>query len=657
MTYKLNKSDRIGVVRIVAIYAIFSSLWIYLSDSLLELLVRDAATLTRISVFKGIAFIALTAFLLYRLIIRHVQVARQADERIVELNEALEKHNAELDAERAHWRAAIEGIADEVWISDEQGRMSLVNLPSVTDMGLEVFKDKTVAEVLEKVEILNPDEKPRLPDNAPLLRSLRGEIIRGEEIMLHRQTGKRRYRQFSSAPMRDAAGAVTGAVAIVRDITDHKQAGKALEGLLTRTKLLFDASVKITSQTNLNDLLTAIAETARELADARYSAAGHGYVNGKFVTGGASRSEGATPCPPGQVFNVERGGVYMDLVEKSESLCLTDAEMRAHPMWWGLPDDHVPMRGLLGSRLIDFQGKPNGMILVSDKEDGSDFTAEDEAALRQLAIIASLALQHIESEESLQQAIEGADAANRAKSQFLANMSHELRTPMAGVLGMLEIALDGPLEAKQREFIQTAQHSASSLVRILNDILEMTRIEAGMLPIEEKPFSLRDCVSGVVEIFTAEARRKELNLVLSVADDLPKTVVGDQLRLRQVLANLVGNALKFTERGRVELKVETLSAITSGKTREVIFTVTDTGIGIPDDKKPLIFRPFSQVDESHSRRYGGTGLGLVISKEIVERMGGTIVFVSEEGMGCSFIVTVPFGDPGSEPNSETGDTN
>ncbi|HXE95172.1 MAG TPA: ATP-binding protein, partial [Dongiaceae bacterium] len=621
----------------------------------LGLLIRDPATMTRLSVFKGIAFIALTAFLLYRLIIRHVQESRQADERIVEFNEALKKHNAELDAERAHWRAAIEGIADEVWICDAQGRMSLVNLPAVTDMGLEEFKDKAIVEIMEVVEILTSDKKPRLPENAPLLRSLRGEIVRGEEIMLHRQTGKQRYRQFSSAPMRDAAGAITGAVAIVRDITNHKQAEETLERLLNRTKLLFDESVKITSQTNLNDLLTAVAKAARELAGARYSAAGHGYVNGKFITGGASRSEGATSCPPGQLFNVERGGVFMDLIEKSESLCLTDAEMRAHPMWWGLPDDHVPMRGLLGSRLIDFQGKPNGMILVSDKEDGSDFSAEDEAALRQLAIIASLALQHIESEESLHQAKEAADAANRAKSQFLANMSHELRTPMAGVLGMLEITLGGPLEAEQREFIRTAHHSAGSLVQILNDILEMTRIEAGMLPIEEKPFSLRDCVSGVVEIFTAEARRKELNLVLSVADNLPKTVIGDQLRLRQVLTNLVGNAFKFTEQGRVEFKVEALSTIPGSW--EVTFTVTDTGIGIPDDKKPLIFRPFSQVDESHSRRHGGTGLGLVISKEIVERMGGTIVFVSEEGMGCSFTVTVPFEEMVTAPYSERKDTN
>src|SRR6185369_484866 len=189
-----------------------------------------------------------------------------------------------------------------------------------------------------------------------------------------------------------------------------------------------------------------------------------------------------------------------------------------------------------------------------------------------------------------------------------------------------------------------------------NDILEMTRIEAGTLSMEEKQFSLHKCVSVVVDIFIAEARRKGLALVLSVADDVPETVVGDQLQLRQVLTNLVGNAVKFTEQGKVELKVEALNAIPSGK-REVTFTVTDTGIGIPDDKKSLIFRPFSQVNDSHTRRYGGTGLGLVISKEIVEQMEGTIVFDCEDGIGCSFTVTIPFGETGSEPNSEAGDTN
>ena len=652
MTNKMNKSGRSSVVRIVAIYAVFSGLWIYLSDGVLGFLSRDVTIMTRLSQVKGIVFIVLTSLLLYRLIIRHTQVTREAESRINDLNLELEKRNADLDAERAYWRAAIEGIADEVWISDEHGRISLVNLPAVTEMGLEDFKDKMVEEILEDVEIQNQDGKPRPPGDAPLLRSLRGEIVRGEEIMLHRLMGKRRYRQFSSAPMRDAAGAITGAVAIVRDITDHKQAEKTLETLLSRMKLLFDASVKITSQTNLNDLLTAVAAAARELVGARYCAAGHGYVNGKFITGGSSCSEGAMFCPPGQVFNVERGGVYMDLLEKSETICLSDVEMREHPKWWGLPDDHVPMRGLLGSRLVDFKGRPNGMIMVSDKEDGSEFTVEDEAALRQLAIIASLALQHIESEDSLHLAKEAAEAANLAKSQFLANMSHELRTPMTGVLGMLDLALFGNLEAEQREFIETARTSARSLVRILNDILDLTRIEKGKLSIVEKTFSIRKCLENTIDILLPVAKSKGIELDLKVADKVPETLVGDPNRLNQVLTNLAGNAVKFTEKGKVQLGV-TASDRAPGCKRMVTFTVTDSGIGIPDDKKDLIFRVFSQVDESHTRSYGGIGLGLAISNEVVKLMGGTIAFTSEEGKGSTFSFTIPFSEAESECEADS----
>jgi signal transduction histidine kinase len=271
-----------------------------------------------------------------------------------------------------------------------------------------------------------------------------------------------------------------------------------------------------------------------------------------------------------------------------------------------------------------------------------------------------LIIQHVrvvrEAEEEMRKAKEAAEAANRAKSQFLANMSHELRTPMSGVLGMLEIALGGRLDAQQRGFIQTAHHSAAALVGILNNILEITRIEGGALSIEEKPFPLRECVAGVADIFIAEARRKKVNLVLSMADNVPETVLGDQLRLRQVLTNLMANAIKFTEQGMVELKVEASGAAPSVN-RAITFTVTDTGIGIPRDKIPLLFLPFSQVDESHSRRYGGTGLGLVISKEIVERMGGTIIFDCNEGMGCCFKFTVPFGEVGASTYSETIDTN
>ena len=247
------------------------------------------------------------------------------------------------------------------------------------------------------------------------------------------------------------------------------------------------------------------------------------------------------------------------------------------------------------------------------------------------------------SEEAIHQAREAAEATARTKRQFLANMSHELRTPMSGILGMLQLSLEKELAPELRDYLETALNSARSLLRILNDILDTAKIEAGKLTIIEEPFSPRKCISEAFDFVTPELRRKGLDFSVSVTEDVPDKVVGDQMRLRQVLANLIGNAVKFTENGKISVRVAAGATTSDGK-REFTFAVTDTGIGIPDNKKALLFQAFSQVDASSSRRYGGTGLGLVISSEIVKLMGGTISFESEEGVGSSFSFTIPLGE-------------
>jgi two-component system CheB/CheR fusion protein len=282
-----------------------------------------------------------------------------------------------------------------------------------------------------------------------------------------------------------------------------------------------------------------------------------------------------------------------------------------------------------------------GLLQMNDHRSGM-FTPEVIALWERLAGYLAMALAKFRTEAELRCAKESAEAASRAKSRFLANMSHELRTPMTGVLGMLDLALGGALEADQRDYLETAHKSAAVLLHILNEILDLSSIESGKFSIEDKPFSLARCLADSLEIFITEARRKGLELVSSLAGDLPQSVRGDSLRLRQVLVNLIGNALKFTEQGRVEVLVRNGSRTPEGK-QELVFTVTDSGIGIPRDKRHLLFRSFSQVDDSDTRSYGGSGLGLAICQEIVTRMGGTIGCESEPGKGSSFFFSVPFG--------------
>jgi two-component system CheB/CheR fusion protein len=490
--------------------------------------------------------------------------------------------------------------------------------------GAEQMYGYTSGEAIGKnISFIAPPEKNN--ELAGILGKLKkGERVEHMETVRRCKDGRLIDVSLVVSPILDEGGRVVGASSISRDITDRKEMEKALRE---------SAKEERARAAELKAIMEAVPAAVLVSHDPQC----------RIITGNqaayqllrmppGSNTSKSNPDAPAAHFRIFHDGQELP----AEKLPLQMAAASGEPILDFDEEilfengDRVSVYGN-AVPLKDSSGKPAGVVAAF-----VDITPR------------------VQAEEEICRARQAAEAANQAKSDFLANMSHEIRNPLTGIFGMLELLGKTRLDEQQQKYREIAENSGKTLLRVINDILDFSKIEAGKMEIASRPFNLHRCIESAVEIFTLEAEKRNLALGFTFPPNIQEEVVGDFSRVHQIMFNLIGNALKFTESGSIDVSVSVQKDVKgkgSGK-RTYRIKVADTGIGIPPKKQAQIFESFTQLEGSYSRSYGGSGLGLAISRRLLEQMGGSIEVQSEVDKGSVFTVTIPLGIPGGDKSSQ-----
>lgn len=512
---------------------------------------------------------------------------------------------------RGSFRALARSLPVCLLLKDRQGRIVFANRAFLKLAG------KSEEQILGKTDWeLFPPQLARMyrDDDEKVLTT--GQVLHGVEEH-ETDTGERLWIERIKAPLRDPRNEVIGIQILFWDVTQRKKTEDALdhERFLMST-LLANTPDSIYFKDPAGAYLRMSRSLARKLGLEDESAA-VGKTDADFFPPDLAERNRELDASI-----LESGTPMISSIEKQQ--------FQDQPPTW---------HSMTRLRLEDSAGRVHGTVGIS----------RDITELKQ-------------REEELRQAKEAADAANRAKSEFVANMSHEIRTPMNGIIGMSDLLHDTPLDPAQLEYLEMIQQSARSLLHLLNDILDFSKIEAGKLELESVDFNLATLVGKTIQTLATRAAQKSIELAGRVAPDLPDHVVGDPARLRQVLVNLVGNAIKFTDDGEVVVEVVRHDGSDPEqnpplKEDEVLvrFSIRDSGIGVSDQQKQVIFEAFRQADASTTRKYGGTGLGLTISSQLVQMMGGKLWVEDNDGPGATFHFTARLGVSEKQPDTRRYD--